>query len=71
MKTVVQSLPQAGITLEKLSYCVAFRRAYLIPTRQREPFSKHICLENQRISTDFCGNRLVYPENEIVLVAEK
>lgn len=22
--------------------------------RQREPFSKHICLENQWISTDFC-----------------
>ena len=26
----------------------------IITTRQREPFSKHICLENQRISTDFC-----------------
>ena len=55
MKTVVQSLPQAGITLEKLSYCIAFRNVYLIPTRQSEPFSKQICLENQRISTDFCG----------------
>ena len=62
MKTFVQSLPQAGMTLEKRSYCVTFRRGYLIiPTRQRELFSKHICLEN----------RLVYPENEIVLVAEK
>ena len=61
MKTVVQSLPQAGMTLEKRSYCVTFRRAILIPTRQREPFSKYIYLEN----------RLVYPENEIVLVAEK
>lgn len=55
MKTVVQSLPQAGMTLEKLSYCVAFRNVYLIPTRQRELFSKHICLENKQISTDFCG----------------
>ena len=61
MKTVAKSLPQSEIESEKLSYCVAFRRTYLIPTRQREPFSKHICLEN----------RLVYPENEIVLVAEK
>lgn len=61
MKTVAKSLPQAGTTLEKRSYCVAFQRVYLIPTRQREPFSKYICLEN----------RLDYPENEIVLVAEK
>ena len=55
MKTVVQSLPQAGIESEKRSCCVAFRRAYLIPTRQSELFSEHICLENQWISTDFCG----------------
>ncbi len=62
MKTVAKSLPQSGIESKKLSYCVAFRRGYLIiPTRQSEPFYKHICLEN----------RLVYPENEIVLVAEK
>ena len=27
MKTVIESLPQAEITLEKLSYCVAFQRA--------------------------------------------
>lgn len=54
MKTVAKSLPQSGIESEKLSYCVAFRNVYLIPTRQSEPFSKHICLENQRISTDFC-----------------
>ena len=58
---VAQSLPRAGIESEKRNCCVAFRRAYLIPTRQRELFSKHICLEN----------RFVYPENEIVLVAEK
>ena len=36
MKTVVQSLPQAEITLEKLSYCVAFRRGYLIPTQAQD-----------------------------------
>ena len=71
MKTVVQPLPQAEITLEKLSCCVAFRRAYLIPTRQRELFSKHICLEIGGFRPIFVENRLVYPENEIVLVAEK
>ena len=55
MKTVVQSLPRAGTILEKRSDCVAFRRVHLIPTRQKEPFSKHVCLENRQISTDFCG----------------
>ena len=33
MKTVAKSLPQAGTTLEKCSYCVTFRNVYLIPTQ--------------------------------------
>jgi len=32
-----------------------FAFSAVIPTRQRELFSKHICLENRWISTDFCG----------------
>ena len=36
MKTVAKSLPKAGITLEKLSYCVDFRRVYLIPTQAQD-----------------------------------
>ena len=44
MKMVVQSLPQAGMTLEKRSDCVAFRRVYRIPIRSCQKCSKQICL---------------------------
>ena len=36
MKTVAKSLPQSGIESEKLSYRVAFRRVYLIPTQAQD-----------------------------------
>lgn len=66
-----QIVATVGNRIRKTQLLRRFRRAILIPTRQSESFSKHICLENQWISTDFVENRLVYPENEIVLVAEK